>query len=916
MPKASPILKAFNAGVFSPLMEGRVDLDRYPVSMRRMTNFIPTAQGPMLRRSGTAMAVPAFDETKHSSLVPFIYSNDAGQVYNLEFAHLRIRFNSEAGLLAYTPVAVTAIAAGTPLVFTAAGHGASIGDQVVVAGADYATNLNGTVGNVTGVAGPVVTTNIPRPAGGVGSLATMTLARVYHVVTPYIEADVSKVRYTGDRDALYLWCDGYAPRKLTRYGAYDWRLTVVDFIDGPYDNVNETTTTLKPSGTGNAIPIMTANNLPAGLASGSSAAAGTDYFHAFDDSPTTYWQSNVNQTGILEYDFAAATIVDGYTIEVARVNNDATYKSIDYAPGSWTFEAYDGANWVVLHSLTNYVVYDNLRSLYFKIKNATAYTNYRISITQCTRNGPISPRIARLVMTARAGAVVNIVASAVTGINNDQGFLATDVGRAIRIQGKDGVWRPLKITAWTDTTHVAAEVTLDVLSGIDATTEWRLGLFSTTTGYPTCGGFYEDRLFMGGMSGYPDWLVGSTTGRYDTIQQTDANGTVNDDNGIVVRLNARRLGRIGWIGSDNRSLLLGTGSGEWAVSSSDLQAALSSKTAKARRTTVRGSASIEPVQVDRQLLFIQRSGRTLREMSYAFDIDGYKTPSMSLFSSHLGINQFQQIDFAFEPLAVAWLRTGDGKLVGFTYNREENVVGWHEHDLAGGYVESISVIPSTDGKQDILWLVVRRVINGTTRRFIERLTPIWDVDSTLDTAFFVDCGVRYAGAAIGTIYGLKHLEGARVVGLADGSPIVPQIVVGGAITLPDSVTATNLVLGLGYDAVAETSRIEAGAGDGTAQGKNKRAHEAVIRLWQSGGGEIGVRTADDAIDDTRLEKIVTTSPETQLDAVQPLFSGDYGPISMPEGYNKSGSITVRQSGDVPLPLNIVAIMPQLNTQDR
>lgn len=919
MPKASPINRAFNAGAWSPLVEGRVDVDRFPLSMRKMVNNYPTAQGPSLRRSGTAMQRPVFNETLKSYLLEFAFSNDAGQLYQIEAANLRFRFHDESGVLAYTPKAITVVdMTSATMKITVPGNDTVVGDQVVLAGFDFSKNLNGRVGNALAVVGNVVTTDIVRPAD-VGSLATATAARVYHIASPYLAADVGNIRFTADRSALYLFCKGYATRKLLRGGAYNWTLTTIDWVDGPYDIINEEATTLKASATGNAIPIMTSDVLPAGYVA---AGGGTtnDYYLAFDNDPATYWESNTNQTGILQITLPAPVIVDGYTIEVAKLNNDPTYRSVDYAPGTWTFEGYDGANWIVLHSVVAYVVYDNLRSLYFKLKNATGYISYRINVTQCTRNGGINVRIGRLVMTSRASATTTVTASSTVGINNGQGFLATDVGRALRLQGKDGVWRWLKINGWTSPLIVAAEVKLDVLASIDATTEWRLGLFSDTTGWPISGGFYEDRLFVGGMSGYPDWLIGSVPGKYETIQQTDANGTVNDDNGIVVRLNARRLGQIVWIASDNRSLLIGTGSGEWAVSSADLQAALSAKTAKARRATVRGGATIEPVLVDRQVLFVQRTGRSLREMSYAFQIDGYQTPSLSLFASHLSVSGIAQIDFTFEPLAILWARTNDGRLLGFTYNREENVTGWHEHDLSGGFVESISALPSTDGKQDILWMTVKRTINGQTRRYIERFAPVWDFESTIDTAHFVDCAIRYQGVAATTLYGFWHLEGETIYGLNNGSPITPVVVANGAITLP--IATTNFIGGLGYDSYGVTQRAEAGAGDGTAQGKEKRTNGVVMRLWQSGGGKVGTLKEDDTFDVNdaaclaKLQDLPWLTPETQLDTAPSLRTGDTKRINLEGGYNFGGSLVFMQPKELPLPLNVVAMMPQLHTMDR
>jgi hypothetical protein len=767
---------------------------------------------------------------------------------------------------------------------------------------------------VSAVAGNDVTvSNITTPAA-IGSLAAATSARVYHVTTTYTDTDVQNIRYVFDTDTLFLFCDGFPPAKLQRYGAYDWRLADMDFKDGPFGPINETSTKLTPSiGSGNLVSIMTAAALPAPFtASASTEVAGSEAWRAFDANPATYWEPTGDQGGWLKIDLGSAIVADGYTIEMAALNTDASYGAIDYAPGDFIFEgSTDDVTYVTLDSKVGYVVYDNGRSLYFSLKNATAYRYYRLTITKTTRNGPIPVRVARLLITGPSSTAVTFTASAVTGINNDAGFATTDVGRHIRFQGKDGNWRWFHILTRTSTTVVTAQAEGDPLSTFDATTEWRLGLFSATTGYPTCGVFLDDRLYMGGMSSYPDTVVASRTGAYEVLSQTEPGGDVVDDNALVLKLNARKNSRIMWLASDGRALLIGTGSGEWFITSADQNSGITARTARARPASRRGSANVEPLTIDAQILFVQRANRTIREMTYDYTIDGYRAPSLSLFASHLGTPRFAQMEFAAEPLALAYMRRGDGTVAALTYNKEEDVIGWQLLDF-NGFVESISVIPATDGTQDALWMTVRRTINGATRRFVERMTRFWDFDSVLLDSFFVDCGVLYSGTAITTVYGLYDFIGQRIVGLADGGPITPVTVdATGSITLPTA--ASKIVLGIGYNSEAEVSRLEAGAANGTAQGKPKEVGEMKLRLWQTGGGEYALRDEDgNATDYVPIEYL---TPETQMDAAPLLYTGDTKKLDMQQTISSWGTILYRQHGDIPLPMNVVAVMPVMNTQD-
>lgn len=909
MAKVAAYIKSFNAGEFSVLLEGRTDIDRYPASLRRALNFVPAPQGPLIRRSGTHLQVPVYNEAKKSACIPFIFAED--QIKMIEIAEGKIRFHDEPGVQAQTPVPIVSTIAGATVAYNAPGHGAIVGDQVTLAGFVGSANLSGRVGLVTAVSGDSVTTDIPAPLA-YGSLATATSALIYAIASPYLEVDVDNIRFLQDQDALYLLCEGYWPRKLSRYSAYDWRIVKVDCIDGPFDSTNDTTTRLTPSGTGNAIVVMTSNVLPAPWeANCSTSSGGHDAYMAFDADPISYWEATTDQAANLSVKFDAPAIVDGYVIEMADVNADTNYKSLDYAPGDWKFQGSDdGSTWKTLDAQIGYVLYDNNRSVYFPIKNDHAYLHYGLVITKTTRNGPLKPRVRRLLMSTRAAAEITLTADSLVGINGDLGFKATDVERLLRFRGVEGVWRSLKITEFTSTTVVKAKLQNDILSTLDDTPAWRLGLFSGTTGYPTSAGWFEDRLWIGGMASYPDWFAFSVTGKYEVFSPTTASGDVEDDNGFAGKLQARRRGRLAWIATDGRAVLLGTSSAIWSISSADQQAAISARTAKARRQSARGAASVEPQQVDRQILFVQRGGRTMREAIFSFGIDGYETPSMSLYTSHIGALEMKQHDFAYEPYSIDWVRMGDGTVAGFVYNKEQSVLGWFRCDF-GGFVESLCVLPSQTTAQDVLWMTIRRTTPAGTRRFVERMMPLWDFGNAITDAYFVDGGLTYSGVPTTSVYGLWMYEGMRVVGLADGSPITPAVVANGMITLP--AAASEIVIGLGFDSEAETSRIEAGAANGTAQGKWKRIHEMRMRLWDTGGGAYATRTSDGTVSDyVDLEDL---TPDTPMDQALPLFSGDTRPLDMPQAYSIEGTVLFRQSGDIPLPMNVVALMPQLVTQD-
>jgi hypothetical protein len=244
-------------------------------------------------------------------------------------------------------------------------------------------------------------------------------------------------------------------------------------------------------------------------------------------------------------------------------------------------------------------------------------------------------------------------------------------------------------------------------------------------------------------------------------------------------------------------------------------------------------------------------------------------------------------------------------LLGFTFNREQDVLGWHRHPLGGeGIVECMETIPSPTAGQDDLWMIVRRTVNGQTKRYIEYLTPDFTDESSIVDAFFVDCGLTYNGSPATTISGLNHLEGAEVAILADGATHPPRTVTGGSITLQRE--ATKVHVGYPYQTLMQTMRLEAGAADGTAQGKTKRITKAVIRFLATVGARAGA-------DPSQLDEIQFRSPSNPMDQAVPPFTGDKL-IEWPGSYDFEGYIYISQPQ--PLPMTVVAIMPQVHTQDR
>lgn len=515
------------------------------------------------------------------------------------------------------------------------------------------------------------------------------------------------------------------------------------------------------------------------------------------------------------------------------------------------------------------------------------------------------------------GASGTITASATDGINGGLGFQASDVGRRVRIFA-GSKWGGGVITSAFSTT--VAQITIDVEVGATtATTIWRLGSWygaegsSTTARYPGSVTFNQDRLTFASSWDQPNRIDASNSGDYENFAPTKVDGTVVDSNALGFALNSAKVNAINWMASDEWGLLAGTASSEWVIAPSTQQVALTPTNVNAKQITNYGSTNVPPVRIGKSTLFVQRTKRKVREMTYQFTLGTFQAPDISLVSEHLTKSGIKQMAVQLAPHTTVWLTTNDGVLVGIIYDKDQDVVGWHRHTL-GGYsnagqsvapvVESIACIPNQSIDRDDVWVVVQRYINGSTVRTVELLQKFWEDGDTLPDAYFVDCGATYSGAATTTVSGLTWLVGQTVSVLADGS-VHPDCTVsaGGGITLQRS--ATKVQIGLGYNSTGKTMRIEAGGGDGPAQGKLKRIFRAVFRFFQSVG--LNVQSTGG----TAYPQNWRTSADS-MDAPVALYTGDKR-WAWDGTYELEGQVSWTQSD--PLPSNVLMVSAQLDTQD-
>jgi hypothetical protein len=544
-----------------------------------------------------------------------------------------------------------------------------------------------------------------------------------------------------------------------------------------------------------------------------------------------------------------------------------------------------------------YIVHPNHETMKL---SRTGHTNWSLTEVDFTDGPYLEPNDTTTTLTpasASTGTGVNITASAVTGINSGSGFLATDVGRIISFNS--GL---AKITARTSTTVVVCTIT-KAFANTDAKTDWKLGAFSDTTGHPSSVSFFEQRLVFAGTTAEPQTLYFSKSGDYENMTAgTDA------DDAMIYTIASNQVNAIRYLKAQ-RTLIVGTTGGEFTVSADGTDAAITPTNITIKKQSSYGSANVDAQPAGNSILFLQKAKRKIRELTYNFDVDGYVAADLTILNDIVTKTGINEMAYQQEPDSILWCVRDDGVLSGLTYQRSENVTAWHRHVFGGSFGSGDAVcesVASISGNltEDELWVIVKRTVNGATKRYVECFSE-FDFDETTATDFrFVDSHLTYDGSATTTLTGLSHLEGQTVSILADGATHADKVVSSGSISLDRSTSKA--VVGLSYDSVLQTMRIEGGAAEGTSQGKTKRISKVTLRLFETVGAKVGPSL-------TNLETVPFRTSSDPMDTpVSTLIAGDKE-IEFRDDYNTDGFIFIKQ--DQPLPLSVLAIYPTVVTSD-
>jgi len=447
----------------------------------------------------------------------------------------------------------------------------------------------------------------------------------------------------------------------------------------------------------------------------------------------------------------------------------------------------------------------------------------------------------------------------------------------------------VEVKGFTSATEVKVKV-LNPVQSAEPTAYWTEGAFSDLRGFPRAVGAHGGRTWYAGTREENQRLWGSVTNDFDNFRRSSY-----DDGSISFAPAAQERNRAQWIASQGQVLLLGTAGEEWMIHGEGRP--ITPTNIKVERQSRFGSAYLPARMVDESIVFTQRGSRKIRRIGSRSEADSWSAPDLTVLAEHVTDSGVVQTAFASNPHSILWCVTNDGRLLGMTYEQEQNVFGWHVHDT-DGHVESVAVNYGTVA--DEVWLAVRRIDGkGDYVRMIERLDPaVFARDfKRRERLIYLDAAKRYeSDEPFNEVTGLHHLEGLAVSILADGAERGQQAVKGGRIWLEPA--ASTAVIGLPYVSELQPSRVEIPMQDGTSHHRVWRTSRVGVYLHDSLGGEV----ADSP--EGKWAKFQFREASTPRDSPPELFTGEKEEIIESEA-GANVDVVIRQSA--PLPLNVGSI---------
>ena len=843
MPRTTLALTSFVSGEFSAKMDGRTDFEKYSSGAKTMENMLVHPQGAAARRVGTQFISEIKTSANKTRLIPFEFSTT--QTYMLEFGNQYIRFFKDKGQITESNKTITAITAANPAVVTSNSHGYSNGDFVIISGVVGMTEVNGKTFKVADK-----TTNTFElqdvdgtdiNSSGYTAYSSGGVAnRIYQITSPYLTAELFEIKIAQSADVCYITHPNHEVMKLSRTGHTSWSLDEVVFVDGPYLAQNTTTTTMTPGATTGDDQTLTA-------------------------SASTFVSTDVGRLINFSAGYAKIRSYTSATVVKIDIKDDfsGTGSTADWKLGAFSdTTGHPSCVSFFEQRLVFAGTTDEPQTVYFSkagdYENMTTGTNADDAMVYTIASNQVN-----------AIRYMKAVRTLIIGTTGGEFTISAD--------GTDASITPSNVTIKRQSSFGSANV--------DAIPSGNAVLFLQQAKRKI-----RELAYNFDSDGYvaPDLTILNETVTKTGINEMSYQQSPDSiiwcvrDDGELAGLTYQRSENVtAW-----HRHILGGKSQECTITVSDY-----ANIASGTKLTFTKSDGTE-------VTFTSTTGTA--------GTDEFRTQTNNNTTAdniYTAINAHADFTVANPAAAVVTIRETAPEATGFLTCISADTTRLTVQNESAAIVESVASIHGSLN-EDELWVIVKRLVDGSTRRYIECFSD-FDFDETTSTAFkFLDSHLSYSGTSTSTLSGLDHLEGQTVSILADGAAHANKIVSDGAITLDRACTTA--CIGLAYNSVLQTMRIEGGAAEGTSQGKTKRISKVVLRLFETVGVKVGPSLTDLETVPFRTTSSLLSSP------VETLLAGDKE-IEFRDDYNSDGFIFVKQ--DQPLPLSVLAIYPTLVTSD-
>jgi len=908
MPEIDPIQTNFTSGELSPNTFGRVDIDQYRNGARQITNFIVDPKGPLEFRGG------------------FEYIEDSNAA----------TISEASRLFDFVPTSSSA--------------------YLIELGDDFIKVMD---------------------RDGTQKYIDLTLG--------YAAADIWDVTVESSDNEMFFYHPLYAPRKLVRTDDSTWSWELRDFKRGPYVNIDRNDIELQIDTFVYRVTITTSNTgefgtLSVGTDDYIEWVDGNDWFlgkvtTVVDTStltvePVSYIVRDVNFDLAPQRNQPATGQIGSRVAGFSSLFEKAYLRFTDANDGkkSWVRgDFYNGTDGTT--TLYDTLTVDDLGSSQYYISHDTGVSNNFKPLfsadspdaaTQLTGNLTIEDETNTAVVTATASLF-------------DAGTATSrDINRWLLLQlGSQALHVKIVYDAANTGTRVNVEPDsappreprTDLVANDGKTGIWFLGAFygqdaDADASYPFAGQVYQQRQMLTGTPQHASNIFSSVTGDFNDYAPYTLDTEVLATSGISYKMAGTHAVVRSITAKDE--LLIGTEGGMFRGRASSNGDPITPTNFRITPEESKGII-IPPLLVGTDLLYIQRSGHRVNQMSFNIRRNGYEAQDTTILADHLFERSgTEAADFCYkqEPISTLWVSKEDGTLTSLTYEQQQDVYAWAQHQLGGmtltsgdtltngawyriianttdftdygadvndygtifqstgiptltdddevqevGFVESVASLPSSDKREDLLYALVQRGDQKTIERLNSNYTPAHSQDKQdmvfLDSSVTIDLGGT--PTTVVSDASLARFNGKTVSVVADGAKQPDVTVSAGSITLQNSASQ-HVHIGWSYRGILQLLEMYTEGLTGTNQGKRRNMHHMTVRYRNSLGFFYGT--------DLQVLRHEEFSENTRTMNQGPPVETGQRRVETTTGWDRELDFYVVQ--DLPYPLTILAIMPEIN----